>query len=156
MAPTLSIIMRHTTGETMKNLILPALCLSIAVACGGSTPVPLDTMPRTPAAIGVISVEQGPNDNTIGKLHVEHLAPPQRIRGDLGVYVAWVRAVGADEWQNVGQLLVDESREGDLEVRVPHQQFEFTLSAESNGDATYPSKFVVMQGQVDARVNPEG
>lgn len=140
----------------MKNITLPALCLSLAVACGASTPVPLETTPRTPAAVGVISVEQGPNDNTIGKLHVEHLAPPQRIRSDLSVYVAWVRPVGIDEWQNVGQLMVDESREGSLEVRVPHQQFEFSLSAENNGDATSPSEFVVMQGQVDARVNSEG
>lgn len=141
----------------MKNIVfLPALWLSVAAACGGSTPVPLETTPRTPAAIGVISVEQGPNDNTVGTLHVEHLAPAQRIRGDLSVYVAWVRPVGAGEWQNVGQLMVGESREGSLEVRVPHQQFEFSLSAESNGDATNPSDFVVLQGQVDARVNPEG
>lgn len=140
----------------MNKIHLPALCLTLALACGGSTPVPLETTPRTPAAVGVISVEQGPNDNTIGKLHVEHLAPPQQIRGDLNVYVAWVRAVGGDGWQNVGQLVVDESREGTLEVRVPHQQFEFSLSAESDGNATNPSDIVVMQGQVDARPSSEG
>jgi hypothetical protein len=135
----------------MKQITFSALCLSLALACGSSTPVPLETTPRTPAAVGVINVEQGPNENTIGKLHVEHLAPPQELRGDLSVYVAWVRPVGADEWQNVGQLMVDESREGSLEVRVPYQQFEFTLSAESSSDTTNPSDFVVLQGQVDAR-----
>lgn len=135
----------------MKHLTLPALLVALATACGGSTSVPLETTPRTPAAVGVVDVKQGPNHNTVGKLHVEHLAPPADIRGDLSVYVAWVRPVGASRWQNVGQLMVGESREGNLEVRVPHDQFEFSVSAESNGDATSPSEFVVMRGQVDSR-----
>jgi len=133
----------HITG--------PILLLALATACGGGTSIPLETMPRTPAAIGVINVEHGKNNNTVGKLHVEHLAPPAELRGDLNVYVAWVRPVGAREWQNVGQLIVDESREGTLEVRVPHDQFEFSVSAESSGDVADPSQFVVMRGQVDSR-----
>lgn len=135
----------------MNSMTIPALCLTFSLACGGpATSVRLETTPRTPAAIGVVELEQGPNNNTVGKLHVEHLAPPQELRGDLSVYVAWVRPVGANEWQNVGQLIVDESREGSLQVRVPHQQFELAISAESSGDVTDPSHFVVMQGQVDA------
>lgn len=112
--------------------------------------MPLETTPRTPAAGGVVDVKQGPNHNTVGMLHVEHLAPPQDIRGDLNVYVAWVRPVGASHWQNVGQLMVGESRAGKLEVRVPYDQFEFSVSAESHGDATNPSEFVIMRGQVDS------
>lgn len=131
--------------------IAPAVLLALVTACGAGTSIPLETTPRTPAAIGVINVEQGQNNNTVGKLHVEHLAPPAEIRGDLSVYVAWVRPVGASEWQNVGQLIVDESREGSLELRVPQDQFEFSVSAESRGDAADPSEFVVMRGQVDAR-----
>jgi hypothetical protein len=135
----------------MKSLLLPTFMFALATACGASSSVPLQTTPRTPAAIGVVDVKQGPNHNTVGKLHVEHLAPPEDIRGDLSVYVAWVRPPGASRWQNVGQLMVGESREGSLEVRVPHDQFELSVSAESNGDATSPSEFVVMRGQVDSR-----
>lgn len=136
----------------MKHLIIvPTFLLALATACGGGTNIPLETTPRTPAAIGVINVEQGKNNNTVGKLHVQHLAPPGEIRGDLSVYVAWVRPVGAREWQNVGQLIIGESREGTLELRVPQDQFEFSVSAESRGDVDDPSEFVVMRGQVDSR-----
>ena len=116
---------------------------------GGAT-IPLETTPRTPAAVGSLQVEKGPNNNTVGMLHVEHLAPPQGLRGDLMVYVAWVRPVGSGEWQNVGQLVIGEEREGGLEIRVPLEQFEVSVSAESDGAATSPSEFVVLQGQVDA------
>ena len=136
----------------MKQLIIvPTLLLALATACGGGTLIPLETTPRTPAAIGTINVDHGPNNNTVGKLHVEHLAPPGAIRNDLSVYVAWVRPMGASSWQNVGQLMVGESREGNLRLKVPQQQFELLVSAEGSGDATQPSEFVVMQGQVDSR-----
>ena len=133
----------------MKKAFFPALGLALTLACGGS-PVLLETTPRTPAAVGTVDVKHEANNNTVGKLRVEHLAPPQELRSDLSVYVAWVRPVGASEWQNVGQLVVGEEREGTLELRVPHQQFELSVSAESDGTVTNPSEFVVMTGQVDA------
>jgi hypothetical protein len=135
----------------MKHLSVLASILALAIACGGAVSVPLETTPRTPAAIGVVDVKQGPNHNTVGKLRVEHLAPPGALRSDLTVYVAWVRPVGAAQWQNVGQLLVGESREGVLEMRVAQDQFELSVSAESDGSVTRPSEFVVMRGQVDSR-----
>lgn len=133
----------------MKNAIM--IALSLALACGGGASIPLETTPRTPAAVGSLEVEKGPNENTIGQLRVAHLAPPANIRGDLSVYVAWVRPVGANEWQNVGQLVVGETREGSLEMRVPLEEFELSVSAESDGAATNPSEFVVLRGQIDAR-----
>lgn len=135
----------------MKNTFVTVLALGFALACGGGSTIPLETTPRTPAAVGSLQIEKGPNDNTVGMLRVEHLAPPQDIRGDLSVYVAWVRPVGSGEWQNVGQFIVGEKREGSLQVRVPLDQFELSVSAESDGAATNRSEFVVLQGQVDAR-----
>ena len=137
----------------MKHAILSSLfVVSLSLACGsnGGT-VPLETTPRTPAAVGKMDVTQDPNQNTVGQLRVQHLAPPQELRGDLNVYVAWVRPAGEDAWQNVGQLVIDASREGSLEVRVPHERFEVAVSAEATGDATDPSDFIVMRGHVDAR-----
>jgi hypothetical protein len=123
----------------------------VSLACSHAASVPLESTPRTPAAVGTMKVSEGPNENTIGKLHVEHLAPPQELRGDLNVYVAWVRPTGEEQWQNVGQLLVNEKLEGTLEVRVPHDRFDIAVSAENHGDVANPSEFIVMQGQVDSR-----
>lgn len=134
----------------MKNAFFPCVALAFALACGAGASIPLETTPRSPAAIGTLQVKKESNNNTVGTLRVEHLAPPEKLRGDLSVYVAWVRPVGADEWQNVGQLVVGEDRDGKLEVRVPQDQFELSVSAESDGAATRPSEFVVLRGQVDA------
>jgi hypothetical protein len=136
----------------MKHTILSGLLLlSLSLACGQGATVPLETTPRTPAAVGTMKVSQGPNENTIGKLHVEHLAAPQELRGDLTVYVAWVRPIGEERWQNVGQLMVNDELEGSLELTVPHDRFDVAVSAESHGDASDPSEFIVMRGQVDSR-----
>jgi hypothetical protein len=62
-----------------------------------------------------------------------------------------VRPVGEERWQNVGQLLVNDSLEGTLEVRVPHDRFDVTVSAENNGDVSDPSEFIVMRGQMRSR-----
>jgi hypothetical protein len=62
-----------------------------------------------------------------------------------------VRPPGEDRWQNVGQLMVNDSLEGTLVVRVPHDRFEVSVSAESHGDVTEPSDFIVMRGEVDSR-----
>ena len=134
----------------MKYQFLPALVIALATACGGTT-VPLQTAPRTPAAMGVLEVKKGDNNNTIGTLRVEHLAPPQQLRNDLRVYVAWIRPVGAAEWQNLGQLMISESRAGTLDITVPYDQFEISVSAEADGTVQAPSEFVVMNGQIDTQ-----
>lgn len=137
----------------MKHLILPSLSFVFALACGSANAptIPMETTPRSPAAVGVVDVKRDSNQNTIGKIRVEHLAPPREIREDLNVYVAWVRPTGEETWQNVGQLRVDQSREGTLEVRVPHDKFELSVSAENNGDVVEPSEFIVMRTNVDSR-----
>lgn len=126
-----------------------ALSLILALACGGATTVPLESTPHVPAALAKIELERGDNQNTVGTLTVEHLAPPQELRTDLTVYVTWVRPSGARDWQNVGQLMVGEDRAGSLEMRVPYDQFDLSVSAESTGDVSTPSQMIVLQGQVD-------
>ena len=135
----------------MKHLIIPSLLLALSTAWTRGASVPLETTPRTPAAMGVVNVQKDANENTVGKIEVEHLAPARELRDDLNVYVAWVRPVGDSEWQNVGQLSIDNSRKGTLEVRVPHDQFELSVSAESDSRANNPSEFIVMQARVDSR-----
>lgn len=78
-------------GSTLKTRIIPSLLLALLIACGGAASVQLDTLPRAPAAVGVIEVKRGPNDNTVGKLRVEHMAPPTELGSELEVYVAWAR-----------------------------------------------------------------
>jgi hypothetical protein len=132
----------------MKIIHAGLLALFVAAGCGGST-TRLAATPQAPAAVAEVEVKEGPNDNTVGTLKVQHLAPPDRIEGDSTVYVAWVRPSGRDDWQNIGQLQVNDAREGTLELVVPYREFDLSVTAEQAGDAERPRGVIVLQGQID-------
>ena len=134
----------------MKYPLTVALCILLATACGGSNATPLDATSHTPAAVGTMNLEKGPNDNTIGSVEVKHLAPPQLLRSDLTVYVVWTRPVGTRDWQNVGQLVVHDDRTGSVDIKVPYATFDVMISAESTGQVTEPSDLVVLEGKIEA------
>lgn len=133
----------------MKHPISFAILLFLAAACGASNSAPLDATARAPAAVGVVHLQKDPNDNTVGSLEVKYLAPPQLLRSDLTVYVVWTRPVGTTEWQNVGQLLVNDDRTGAVKIRVPYARFDLSISGESTGAVTKPSDLIVLQGKVE-------
>lgn len=134
----------------MKRHALCALCLALITACGAAaTTVPLESTRRSPAAVGNVELESGSNENMVGTLKVKHLAPPDQLRSDLSVYVTWIRPAGAQDWQNVGQLMVDGDRAGKLRLQTPYRQFDISVSAESSGDVSQPSDVVILEGQVD-------
>jgi hypothetical protein len=132
----------------VKPIHAGLLALFVAAGCGGST-TRLVATPEAPAAVAEVKVKSGANDNTVGTLKVEHLAPPARVEGNSTVYVAWVRPSGRDEWQNVGQLQINDDREGTLELVVPYREFDLSVTAEQAGDAERPRGVIVLQGQVD-------
>jgi hypothetical protein len=134
--------------KTMKTIHAGLLALLVAAGCGGST-TRLAATPQAPAAVGEIKVKSGDNDNTVGTLTVKHLAPPDRLAEKSTVYVAWVRPTGRDDWQNIGQLQVDDDREGTLDMVVPFREFDVSVTAEEAGDAQRPRGMVVLEGQVD-------
>lgn len=67
------------------------------------------------------------------------------------MYVVWTRALGSNEWQNVGQLLVNEDRTGSVKIRVPYATFDVSISGESTGAVTQPSELIVLEGKVEAQ-----
>lgn len=132
----------------MKTIHAGLLALFVAAGCGGST-TRLVATPQAPAATAEVEVKAGDNDNTVGTLKVQHMAPPDRVESNSTVYVAWIRPSGREDWQNVGQLQIDEDREGTLELVVPYREFDLSVTAERAGDAERPRGVTVLQGQVD-------
>jgi hypothetical protein len=132
----------------MRTINTMLLGLLLATGCGGAT-TRLAATPEAPAAVGELKVKSGPNDNTVGTLKVEHLAPPDRLRDEGNIYVAWIRPNGRDQWQNIGQLQVDDDRSGTLAVSVPYKEFDVSITAERAGDVARPSGVVVLQGQIE-------
>lgn len=132
----------------MKTFHAGLVALFVAAGCGGST-TRLTATPQAPAAVAEVEIKSGANDNTVGTLKVQHLAPADRIESDSTVYVAWVRPSGRDDWQNIGQLQVNDDREGTLDLVVPYREFDLSVTAERAGDAERPRGVIVLQGQID-------
>lgn len=128
----------------MKNVLIGLIAIVFLSAC--ATRVSLTPTDRVPAAVATMKLATDKNDNTTVKLDIQHLAPPEKLRGDLTVYVVWVRDAAAADWKNVGQLLVNEDREGSREFSVSSREFDIIVSAETDGDATTPGEHVVLEG----------
>jgi hypothetical protein len=131
----------------MKRLNLCVLCVALATACGGAA-ASFEGTARAPAAMATVKVSEGPNENTVSKLHVEHLAHPNSLRDDLTVYVAWIRPVGTLNWRNAGQLMVGDDLTGNLEIRSAFPRYDLAVSAETGGEVAKPSEFIVLEGKV--------
>ena len=130
----------------MKRVL--ALCVAAAALTLGCAKdsVPLRHTALSTAAIGELEIDQDENGNARVTFEAEHLAPPQNLRPDKTVYVAWTRQAGADGWKNVGQIAVDDDREGELEFSVPYSEFDFCVTAEASGTVRERSDMIVFEG----------
>lgn len=131
----------------MKKQIAAGLLTVLLMGCAGST-TQLTPTAAAPQAVGTVELEKSDNKNTVGRLEVKHLAPPENLGNGETVYVTWVRPTGTPEWQNVGQLVIDEDRSGRLDLVVPYSEFDLFVTAEQSGEATQPGDLVVLRGQV--------
>ena len=129
----------------MKPVLLGLFAIVFLASC--ATRVALTPTDRVPAAVAKMKLSSDKNDNTNVKLKIEHLAPADKLRGDLTVYVVWVRDAGTSDWKNVGQLKIGDDREGGREFSVPYREFDLIVSAEADGEATEPGEHVVLEGQ---------
>ena len=102
----------------MKSLLRSGIAVLGLASCY-SQPKPFVRMAGSsdvPAAEGKVTATAGDNMNTNLEVNVDHLAPPERVRQGATTYVVWARARGANDYQNVGALLVDNNLHGHLKT----------------------------------------
>lgn len=124
-----------------------ALLLCGMLGCAPAV-FPLSRTNYVAGADGEVRVAAGPNNNTLVRIRVRHLAPPERIVPGASSYVVWVRSeAGGFPPQNIGALsLRDES--GELESVTPLRVFTVFLTAESQPTVMAPSGPEVMGARV--------
>lgn len=139
------------TGMTPIKSIFLALPLCLAAACGGGQTSKLQTASGAPAAVGNVETSQGENGNTVVKVEVEHLAPPENVASGASVYVVWAKPRSDEGPRNLGALKVSDDRKGKLETKTPLQQFELLVTPEASPLATKPTGEPVMRASVQPK-----
>ena len=126
---------------------LSILSLTLLFAVGCAAKIPLANGPETPAAIGSVDANEGPNGNLKLDIEVLHLAPPEKVAAGGQVYVVWVVPKGGAP-ANLGALKVDSDLAGKLEAVTPHHSFELFITVEESPVVAAPTGVHVLSGTV--------
>jgi hypothetical protein len=116
-----------------------ALAVAMAVTANATT-MQLVTSSDIPAAEGTATFHLIKNQNTEIKLHVKHLAPPERVAPGSSVFVVWVRGLEAgSQPQNMGALRVDKGLSGKLRAITALPAFDLFITCEPAPTVTAPT-----------------
>jgi hypothetical protein len=133
------------------------LVIAAMTACGKTVTVPggtsttsaLQPAGEARSAKGEIKIKEGDNENTRLTISVEHLASPETIAGNATTYVVWAKPRTGDmRPQNLGQLRVNDNREGSLDTVTALKNFEVMVTPEPSAAVTAPSHPPVFTGIV--------
>ncbi|UFS72120.1 hypothetical protein LPW11_07995 [Geomonas sp. RF6] len=125
-----------------KALLAAAVFLFAGVSgCAHKTEVQSST--ALPAALGEAQTSLDDNGNTRVRLVLNHVAPPQNLQPPKNTYVVWVETPDKQMY-NLGQLKIDEDRNGKLTGITPLKVFRLVVTAEDYGTAQTPSSQVVL------------
>ena len=125
-----------------------------SVGCGmvrnaGTVEYAMQGNDAAPAATGPVRASRTDNNNQELRIEVAHLPQPERLHPSLSTYVVWGRQPSGDATaMNLGQLSIDEDREGMLRVVTPFPELDIMVTAESSSTPDRPSEFVILEGQI--------
>lgn len=127
---------------SLHKHVLAVIVSSLAVlatACAGPSPeVRMVSSPDIPAAEGVVRATPGENGNTRLRVHVRHLAKPDKVRRGATTYVVWVQPAGGVP-QNMGALKVDGDLRGTLVTVTPLKSFDVFITLEQSATVQEPT-----------------
>lgn len=132
---------------SLKTLAFAAVAL--LSACAG--PAKMTAGPTVLGAEGEVKVAEGPNGNTQVRIVIQHLADPSAVTPGGTVYIAWIQPAEGGLPQNMGQIQLDQNKEGKLETITPYKAFTVTVTAERLATASAPSSNPVLTTRIAAK-----
>jgi hypothetical protein len=137
-----------------RYAVVVAVALGSFAACtenpDARAPTTLATSERIPGAHGTFEVSSGPSGNTVVRVAVKHMAPPQKVTSGATTYVVWVKPLTADgEPQNMGAMKLDGEQHGVFESMTPFRSFELFLTAEPSPSTQEPRGEKMLWGRVE-------
>lgn len=103
--------------------------------------------PDVPAASGEAKVSKDNNGNSLVKIEIAYLAPPENLPPARSVYVVWAQAPQG-RTVNLGQMLVGANRVGKFTGITPLNQYRILVSAEDLPSVATPSKQEILSTEV--------
>lgn len=125
----------------MKNLnfYFGVLLTLLVTSCATTGKFPVSEV--IPAAEIDLKVKEDKNENYRISINARHIASPDRLTPPASYYVVWVDTY--DGYKNVGQLRSKNAKKAELQTLSPFQFSEILITAETNGDASYPEGMVI-------------
>ena len=127
------------------NIFLGALLFLMVTSCGTTGKFPVSDV--IPAADIDLKVKEDKNENYKISVKAKHIASPDRLNPPASYYVVWVDTY--DGYKNVGQLRSKNAKRAELQTLSPFAFNEILITAESNGDASYPEGVVISRTTFD-------
>jgi hypothetical protein len=119
--------------------------LAFVVGCSQGNKYAVKGNAPAEGADATIRVKQTDTGNQQLQVKLEHLPPPQRLRGDLSEYVVWVIPPDGEPI-HAGILTYDEKdREGKLSTITPYRQFDVKVTAEAQPRPDKPGDVVIVE-----------
>lgn len=121
------------------NIFLGSLLFLFATSCATTGKFPVSEV--IPAAEIDLKVKEDKNENFKININAKHIASPERLNPPANYYVVWVDTY--DGYKNVGQLKSKNAKKAELQTLSPFQFHEILITAETNGDASYPEGVII-------------
>lgn len=121
----------------MKTIKIILFIGVIAMLSSCATTAKFPVSRDVPAANIVAKKKQDKNNNYVIKLTAENLAEPGRLSPPKKNYSVWIVAENGDV-KNLGQLSFRNAKKVVLEAVTPFNVKEIFITAENQGDLTYP------------------
>jgi hypothetical protein len=120
----------------MKNVIMSAILMFIITSCSTTTKFPVSSV--TPAAVITANVKQDKSNNHIISVTAKNLASAERLSPPKKTYVVWI-TTRDNGVKNIGQLKGKNDKASTLETLTSFDPMEIIITAESEGDVSYPA-----------------
>lgn len=120
----------------MKLVSLFSLILFLVSGCATTTKFPVSNV--APAATIKVSKKMDKNENTVVNVVANNLASAERLDPSKSVYVVWISTRNKGVI-NLGQLKHENAKKSTLETKTAFEPLEVFITAENQGNVTYPS-----------------
>ncbi len=122
----------------LRLIPLVAFCLVFSLGCA-TTKVAFQGSPLQPAADAEAKVHLDENRNAIIELELKYVAPAEKLWPPRALYVVWAES-SEGRVLHLGQLIVNEDREGHFNGTTAFENFRLVITAEDEPMPEHPSQ----------------
>lgn len=122
--------------KTIKEVILSLVLMFLVTSCTTTTKLPVSSI--TPAAEITVKVKPDESNNSVILVKTKYLASAEMLSPPKQTYVVWITTSNKGTI-NIGQLKSENDKTATLEALTPFSPIEIFITAEDEGDVSYPS-----------------